>query len=510
MILSIPRLLLVLAVLAFETPRLGAQCPDGTPPPCGPRRPSPAPTVAVLYFDNRSADTSDRYLADGLTEELIARLGQVRRLSVRSRTAVHRFRGRAGEDPGALGRALGAAYLVSGSVRRAGLRIRVTVELVRTATGRLVWGEQYDRTETDLLALEEEVASRIATAVAGRLVPGERAALAARPTGNPAAYDHLLRGNFYLARRNPRDAARALGEYEEAIRLDPGFARALGRLAYGYAVFLDWGWDYRGLPPESLVARGLGFVDRAMRRDSSGSDGWMARAFLLSHRDPRTFDGVAAAFERAIGLDPRNAEAYHQYGWIRWVLGDDSAASRMFHQALHLEPGRVITLEHLGRLEFAGRHYAEARRWLDSALALEPGFAWLHEWRARLLLAQGDTAGARSEAVTAVRLGVPEGGEEVLTLVEWHAGDTVSAWARLARFLGTLPDRGPLKLQEAVYAAPSLVALGREERALELLERVRPRGGVFWSHLRMREFDAIRPHPRFQRIVEDSRPPGAR
>ncbi|MEX0690273.1 MAG: protein kinase [Gemmatimonadales bacterium] len=464
-------------------------------------------TIAVLYFDNRSADTADAYLADGLTEALIARLGEVGRLTVKSRTAVQPFRGQSTGDPQALGSALGATHLVSGTVRRSGPRIRVTVELARTVTGVRVWGDQYDRTDTDLLAIEEDVARGIASAIAGQLLPAEQASLAARPTASPEAYDHFLRGNFYLARRSPRDAARAIEEYEEAVRLDPRFAQAMARIGYGYALFLSWGWQYPGLPRDSLLARGLGLVDRAMRWNPTNSDVWMARAYLLSERDPRAFTGVIAAFQRALDLDPRNAEAYHQYGWVLWLLGDDSAAAQSFHRALELDAARAITLEHLARMAFAGRHDAEARRWLDSALSLDPDFAFARQWRARQLLRLGDTAGARAEAELAVRLGVPEGGEEVLALVEVHAGDTPRARARLDRFLRDLPQAGPLKFQQAVYAAAVLVAAGEEMRALDLLERVALRGGGFWSHLRMPEFDAIRSHPRFRRLIADSRPP---
>ncbi|MGH2668314.1 MAG: hypothetical protein ACRDH5_04195, partial [bacterium] len=118
-----------------------------------PARAASAParnSVAVLYFDNLSRDTADAYLADGLTEEIIARLGQVERLRVKSRTAVQHYRGRSVGGPATLGRALGVPYLVNGTVRRAGPRLRVSVELVRAATGDRVWGDQYDRTQADL------------------------------------------------------------------------------------------------------------------------------------------------------------------------------------------------------------------------------------------------------------------------------------------------------------------------------------------------------------------------
>ncbi|MEK6768757.1 MAG: hypothetical protein AABY85_07200 [Gemmatimonadota bacterium] len=489
-----------------------AQCPDGTPPPCAGARPAPPPppSVAVLYFDNLSRDTADAYLADGLTEELIARLTQIARLSVKSRNAVRRYRGAAADDPGAMGRALGASYLVSGSVRSAGGALRVTVTLMRAATGVGVWAEQYDRSRGDLLALEEDIAREVATRIAGRLLPDERVVLGARPTRNAEAYDRFLRGNFHLAQRNPRAVARAVQEYEAAVRLDPGYLQALARIPYTYALFLSWGWDYPGTSRESLLARGIALADGALRRDSASSDAWMSKAFLLSERYPRTLEGTGDAFQRAITLNPRNAEAYHQYGWTRWLLGDDSGAVDAYRHAIALEPERAITLEHIARLVFAGRHYREALRWADSALALDPDFAFAYLFRARMRLATGDGSGALADAETSARHGVTEGQGAILALVEQAAGDTVRARARLEGVLASLPQNGPLKFQDAVYPAMTLIAFGDLSHALDLLERVGVRGASYWSSLRTPEFDPIREHPRFARLVQESRPPGAR
>ena len=152
---------------------LTAQCPDGSPPPCrltSHASTAPAPnSVAVLYFDNLSADTADAYLAEGLTEELIARLGQLPRLAVKSRAAVQRFR-QSGADPLAAARALRVARLVTGSVRRGGNRLRVTVELVRASDGEHVWGDLYDRRDADLLAVEEDITRAVAAAIGGRQI----------------------------------------------------------------------------------------------------------------------------------------------------------------------------------------------------------------------------------------------------------------------------------------------------------------------------------------------------
>src|SRR3989442_8649609 len=149
---------------------LHAQCPDGAPPPCRTTHPVsvPAPnSVAVLYFDNLSRDSADAYLADGLSEDVITRLGQIERLVVKSRSAVQRLRGAAAGDPGALGQALGVAHLVTGSVRRGGGGARGTVELGRATSGVHVWGGQYDRRDADVLAIEDDIARQVPTAIAG-------------------------------------------------------------------------------------------------------------------------------------------------------------------------------------------------------------------------------------------------------------------------------------------------------------------------------------------------------
>src|SRR2546423_9537149 len=161
-----------------------AQCPDGTAPPCPEARASAvaAPnSVAVLYFDNLSRDTADAFLVDGLTEAIIDRLARVPRLSVKSREAVRRLRDRRLENPTAIGRGLHATYLVGGSVRRSGEGLRVTVELSRTATGDRVWGEQYDRTENDLFRIESDIATAVAGAIVGRLLPPGRGSNSASP-----------------------------------------------------------------------------------------------------------------------------------------------------------------------------------------------------------------------------------------------------------------------------------------------------------------------------------------
>ena len=464
------------------------------------------PSVAVLYFDNLSRDTADAYLADGLTEETIAKLGGIKRLVTTSRAAVRRYRGTA--DPTAAARALGVTHLVTGSVRRSAHQLRVTVEMVGAATGVREWGEEYPGADGDVLALEDSVATNVAQAVVGALLPAERATLARRPTADPRAYDLFLRGNFDLAQRTARSVARAMSEYEGATARDPHFAEALARAALAHEFFLDWGWPVPGVPAESLLARGTRLADSALALDSTSSDVWMAQALLTSKSEPRSYHGVVAAFDRAISLDSGNAEALHQYGSTLRDLGRDSLAVAMSLRALAIEPGRPVTLVQLGLIALVNGKLPEADRWLDSAVAVDPTFAFAYPFRSAVHTSLGDTAEAHADAEMALRLsgGYRLPGEAALVLLDAHAGRLPAARRRASTLESLMLNGRHPVYREGVYVAAALVAAGESDRALDVLERIRPHGAELWAALRAPWLDPIRDRPRFRRLVAESRP----
>src|SRR2546430_718855 len=200
------RLVVVLALAsAVSAARLPAQCADGSPPPCGRPAARPAPpaanSVAVLFFAAR--DTADAYLADGLTEDLTSLLGNVGRVQVKAPGVVRRAQRAAPGDAPAIARALGVRYLVDGNVRRVGTRVRVSTQLLNGATAVAAWGDVFDRTPEELLALPSVIAREVATRVGGSAPSSEARALCALRTRRPAAYGHLLRGDFFLALRAP-------------------------------------------------------------------------------------------------------------------------------------------------------------------------------------------------------------------------------------------------------------------------------------------------------------------
>jgi tetratricopeptide (TPR) repeat protein len=356
-----------------------------------------------------------------------------------------------------------------------------------------------------------DIAEQVATTIAGRLASAQRTSVAARLTDVPRAYEYFFRGNALIAARSARATDRAIHEYEIATRFDPGFTSALARIAYCYGILLTWGWDPRGLSRDSLLNLGLAAADRALRRDSMSSDVWMARGYLLSARNPRTFEGVREVFQRALALNPRNAEAHHQYGSALRLMGRDAESAAMLERALAIEPGRPVTHFVRAELDMVAGRLPAARAWLDSAVLSDARMYFALAQRARIRAMVGDSAGARSDAETAIVVSQAEDslwGNAAMALVEAQAGDTASARARLDRLVRAFAVRGT-EPHAAWMIASGYLALHDSGRALDILESATPRGGRIWFYMRMPEFDPIRGQSRFVQLVADSRPSGA-
>ena len=494
--------------LAYTIPlRLAAQCPDGSAPPClqAPARARPPQTrLAVLHFENLSPDTADAYLTEGLAVELTARLGQINRLQIMSRDAVRRARV-AETDPMAMGRVLGVTYLVGGSVRRSGGTLRVTVELINAATGVRMWGEQYDRAPTDLLSIEEDIARRVAVAVAGRLLPGESAMLARAPTSNRIAYDHYLRGLVHFSRRvqDPAAVTRSLREFEAAVAADTTFAQAYARIGMAYSQVLGNPSLAGNLSRDTALARAAAATDRALSLDSSIADAWLARGRLSSQRDSQP-SAAASAYRRALTLEPNNAEAFNYYGFsILRNLGAIEESRAALTHAVALEPNHPTYLNNLAVATFAARRFDEAQLWWDSALAVAPNAGALNAGRTLAFLALRDTGRALQDARRAESLQPawpwPKAVIALIALMRGDSGQARAAADQLAAEAAA-PDADRGFAVAAVYTA-----LGDQLRALDYLEAVRPQQGYALPLVLSYVFlDPLRSSPRFQRLVEAS------
>ncbi len=493
---------------------LAAQCPDGSPPPCrvSVRAAAPSPTgIAVLSFANVSRDSADAFLASGIADAVTARLSGVRRLSVASRAAVARVRDVEDLRTAEIGRELGVTYLLTGSMRPDGGRLAVTVELVRAANGQQVWARQFDQPRTELLAMQGTIARGAAEAVLGPLRQDEQDRLGARPTRDPRAFELFLSTNATVWNADPGPVQRAIGSLETALRLDPAFTDAMGRIAYFYGWAINWNLRMPGVAPESLVNRGLAYANRALAADSGSVEAWNALGYLLFFRDPPDYEGALAAGRRAVALDSIDASLRNNYAVLLRRLGDFASAEEEYRRAIRASPQNIQAIADLGFLAFTMRQNAQARTWYDSSIAVRD--AWQNQhYASRMRLLTGDTAGARRAADRALDL-VPLSSRAMVLAahaqVDAGLGDTAAARATIEPLVAALGSEGPTGMREGTEIAAALVALGDRGRALDLLERVRPRSAWLWSYLILSWFDPLRTDPRFQRLIRESAPPGA-
>ena len=489
---------LVWCLAVCATGDLKSQCPDGTPPPCSVRTYHfPAPptnSVAVLYFDNLSRDTADAYLADGLTEEIIIRLGQVRRLDVKSRFEVLRFRGRPLLDPAATGRSLGAAYLVAGSVQRAGDRIRMRVELLRAPTRTQVWGDVFDRSSGDILTLESDIAGAVASAITGQLLPGERTRLAKPLTSDPVAYEQYLRGMQAAHNFGDEAALRSsVAYFDRAIARDSSFAAAFAGKAVAWSMLAD---SY--VTPREGYAQTRLAASQALARDSSQALAWAMLSNVVLALDLDVHEGERLA-RRGIALDPHSP-------WARLFLSSALYAEGMTDSAVSearrawqddssftiLSVWYISTLVGSGRLDTATALIPRIRAILPPAdadplegVVLGARGDWraaarLLDWRyyggcydagmyVRARLALGDTAGARATVDSMVSARTPGYYNPV-------------ALARAYAALGDV-DRGIAWLGRAFEERTAMVLWVRQDAELATL-RADPRYAALDRQLR--------------------------
>lgn len=511
----------VLLSAVLPLARLSAQCPDGAPPPCRTasavaRVAPPAPTsVAVLPLLSRSPDTSDAYLAEGLTAEVGNRLTQLGRLQVKARGLVD-AQWRRTPDPFDAARRLNVAWFVHGNVRRAGSQLLVNIELIRTATGEEVWASRFARRDTDVFAVQAEVAESVAVVVGGRLSPVERAGMVRRPTADNEAYRLYLYGNALFKHRVDRELPLAVEAYTEATRRDPAFAAAWARI--GLTRAMQMSWANQPLAPDSLLVLARVAGRRALALNSTSADAWVAD--IAVQRMSGELGRAHASCLRALRLDSLNTDAWHQcadiYGPDAPGLLDPATAEPMYRRELALDPDLRNTWRHIAELRTGQGRLAEAEAALDTALAIAP---WrpAFESRAYVRYLRGNIAGSRADAAAAERLGGDSvsGYEDMFALAQ---GDSAAARAILAQ-LRAVADSAPLR-QRGVAEASML--LGLRGDALTALERYRavpdtgePRCAAAtpcsaslrtWLMLHDPIYLPLRTEARFIRLLDDTRP----
>lgn len=375
----------------------------GTPTPvarAAHAAPAERPSIAVLPFDNMSGDPGQDYFADGVVESITAALSRIRSFFVIARNSAFAYKGRH-RNVREIGRELGVAYVLEGSVQRAGGRVRITVQLIETAGGAHIWAEKYDGALDDIFELQD----RITEQVAGALQPSIRLAEVERARrkrpADMGAYDYTVRALPHVWVLEKPEAERALKLLDQALEIDPDYPLALALSAWCWAQRSVYSWvddvaDAR--------ARAVALAERAAAL--STDDPLILAVLGAVHTFARNFGTARVLLERAVTLDPNAAWALSRLGWLEVYTGNPEAAHALFQRALRLSPLDPMNFNnHVGMasaFQVAGEDGRAADEFLR-ALHERPNAAWIHRNLAPALLGAGreDEARASCEALLA-------------------------------------------------------------------------------------------------------------
>ncbi|MDQ3229356.1 MAG: hypothetical protein M3Q13_06425 [Pseudomonadota bacterium] len=418
-------------------------------------------SIAVLPFVNMSGDKANEYFSDGLAETTLDMLAQVKDLKVIARTSSFTFKGKQA-DIREIGRALGAAHLLEGSVQQAGDTIRITAQLIRVSDGSHLWSKRFDRKRADVFAIQDEIATQVVNAIQGALPAAQQARLVRKRTDNIAAYDEYMKGIALLPDRKTPKLRLALAHFERAIELDPAYARAHAMAGTSAGLLRTYGDDSPAT--ERKIAR---YIDRALELAPDLGEAWIARGAQLENA--QDFRNAEKAYRRGLELAPGYATGHQWLGeFYQDHFGEMDKALPLLERATVLDPlSPIIQKEYAVGLA-AVQRLDEAERVLTRVLKADPTFAVGHEKLSLLRLQRGDLTGALREINTAIRLD-PDVGYFPFTrcdaFVRFRAMEAAKACADdlLRRNPGERADQIRLR---------SLMAQGKDAEALALVERM--------------------------------------
>jgi adenylate cyclase len=313
------------------------------------------PSIAVLPFNNMSGDPEQEFFADGITEDVITELSRFRELFVISRNSSFKYKGKAVEVV-KFAKELGVQYVVEGSVRKAGNRVRITVQLIDAETDRHLWAERYDRELADIFAIQDEVTSTIVGVLPGRVEAATRDRAARKQTGNMAAYECVVTGKVLHHRGTPEDNAHAQRLLDRAIELDPSYAHAHAWKACVLGQSWARGWCKDRSQIEGAIE---GELRKALALDDNDSDVHRVLAALNLLRG--NHDQAVFHQQRALSLNPNDDLIVVQQGEVLTWLGEATEGMEWIRKAMRLNPYHPARFwSHLGRACFVARRYSEA------------------------------------------------------------------------------------------------------------------------------------------------------
>jgi len=450
--------------------------------------------LAVLPLVGYGLDSEDAHLADALTEELITRLSKLSGLRVIARSSAMSYKG-SEKGVAEIGRELRVGRILEGSVRKAGDRLRISVHLVEPESQEPLWAENYDAEMEDVLAVQSEIAERVAAALHLQLRSAERGRLASRGTDNPEAYALYLKGRYFLEKWDEASARKALEHFRQALDRDPTYAHAWSGVAHAYGILAG----LSVLPADEAYPRARAAAERALDIDEELAQAHQALALALSYHywDPGSAE---RHFRRAIDLDPNHAEAHASYAEHLRNQGRFDEALTEIEVAQELDPLSSAHELEEGIILYLARRYDDAIRQYGRLLDVNPGYRYALFFVALAQVQQE----SYEEALATLEELDPDGGVPDVRGLQGYIYAITGRLAEAREVLASLSQSSQDPGASAFLSAVIHIGLDEKDRALDLL----------WEAYRNRTWqmrlikvepllDPVRSDPRFQALLSE-------
>ena len=450
--------------------------------------------LAVLPFENLDAAPEQEYFADGMTEEMIAQLGRLNpsQLGVIARTSAMQYK-RTAKGVDQIGQELNVDFVLEGSVRRSGERVRITSQLIRVSDQSHLWAESYDRTLEDVLAIQTECAGRIAHSLALELLPSQRDAMSRAATRDTAAYEAYLKGRYYWNKRTEDGFRKAIENFERSVAQDSSFALAYVGLADVYNLL----GQFSMLPPKQAYERARAAANQALAIDPQLAE---AHTSLAHGRFLYEWDWAGAEQEFLLGLrlNPNHVQGHYWYAFFLAAMKRFDEAFDHMRQALALDPVSLVVNTYFAWVCYFSRDYDQAIERFQKALELDASFSIASIFLGLAYLQKGQ----RKQAIAALEQGNESTGSHpgaVAALAAAYALDGKKSEAR--RALDRVKQIAGQRYISPYYLGLASVGLGEQDAALDWLEKAAEERSGWLVYLGVEPaMDPLRDHPRFQSL----------
>jgi len=410
--------------------------------------------IAVLPFTNMSTDKDQEYFSDGLAEELIDVLAKNPKLRVISRTSAFSFKGKE-VDVKTIAQKLNVTHVLEGSVRKAGNQLRVSAQLVEASTDTNLWSQTYDRQLENIFAVQDDIARSVADALKVALEGGK---VLKKEQVNPEAYNAYLQGRYFFDRRSKDDLDKAIDYYQQALAIDPNYARAWVEISRAHFGQADLGY----VAVEESYSKAKKEVQKALELDPNLAEAHAANAWILNGYD-WDWAGADREYKRALELDPANADAVRGAAALAATLGRFDEAIALDRKCIELDPLRPATYNNLAIAAYRAGRFDEAEAAVRKAMDLNPQFPGLHRRLGFIYLAHSKNEEALAEIQKEVD---PSYHRDLGLAIAYHAiGKKKEADAELSNFIEKYADGAAFQVAE-IYAYR-----GETDKAFEWLER---------------------------------------